>query len=121
VVRLMFVCRPSALSLCPAPSLHAPPSRFFSSRQLTVKMPVLKFLHTDPKHWKRGAGSLLIRWGLDKSRELQLPAYLEASPKGAGLYLKHGFKVFDQLDFDLARWGGEGVSSVALMLRPWDS
>ena len=82
---------------------------------------VLKFLHTDPKHQRRGAGSALIRWGLDKSRELKLPAYLEASVTGYGLYAKHGFQDVGLLEYDLAEWGGEGTTGIVLMLRPHDA
>jgi predicted N-acetyltransferase YhbS len=81
---------------------------------------VLKFLHTDPKHQRRGAGSALIQWGLEKSRELQLPAFLEASVTGYKLYAKHGFRDIATLDFNLADWGGEGTTGIVLMLRPYD-
>ncbi|ETN37745.1 uncharacterized protein HMPREF1541_07368 [Cyphellophora europaea CBS 101466] len=78
----------------------------------------LKFLHTDPKHQRRGAGSMLIKWGIQRSEELNLPAYLEATSAGHGLYAKHGFQDIGRLDFDLAKWGGSGTTGVVLMLRP---
>lgn len=80
-------------------------------------MVVLKFLHTDPAHQKRGAGSMLVKWGLDKAEEMKLPAYLEASKAGKPLYVKHGFKEVDRIEFDLTKWGGEGVDVVVNMLK----
>lgn len=79
---------------------------------------VLKFLHTDPKHQKRGAGGMLVKWGVDKAKEMGLPAYLEASTAGKPLYEKHGFETIGECIFDLGKWGGEGTSGVALMLHP---
>ncbi|GAB7351135.1 hypothetical protein MBLNU459_g1592t1 [Dothideomycetes sp. NU459] len=42
----------------------------------------LKTLATHPSHQGRGAGSMLIGWGLDRADEDGLEAYLEASPTG---------------------------------------
>lgn len=60
---------------------------------------------------------MLIQWGLDKARDLKLPAYLEASTTGYKLYAKHGFLDIAKIDLDLAEWGGEGITSIVLMLR----
>jgi GNAT superfamily N-acetyltransferase len=45
----------------------------------------LKLLQTDPRHQRRGAGSMLIRWGLDESERRGVPAYLEAIEEGRSL------------------------------------
>lgn len=74
-------------------------------------------LHADPAFQGRGAGSLLIKWGTQKADELRLPVYLEASPKGHGLYEKHGFKDIEVFDFDLSRFGGPGIYKEPLMIR----
>lgn len=60
---------------------------------------------------------MLIKWGLAKADELKLPAYLEASKAGKPLYLKHGFEEIDRLEYDLTKWGGEGVDVVVNMLK----
>jgi hypothetical protein len=41
---------------------------------------------------RRGAGSMLVKWGTDQADERGIPCYLESSPEGFGLYNKHGFK-----------------------------
>jgi len=47
----------------------------------------------DPLLQGRGIGSELLRAGLDRCDEQQLPAYLEAtSPGSRGLYARHGFE-----------------------------
>lgn len=61
---------------------------------------------------------MLIQWGIQKSQELKLPAYLEASVAGRKLYAKHGFEDIGMLEFNLEEWGGTGTTGIALMLRP---
>lgn len=68
-------------------------------------------LVTDPDEGRRGAGGLLVRWGLDRADELGLDAYLGASPMGKGLYEKNGFETVRTVPFDMKEWGGEGVVS----------
>lgn len=60
---------------------------------------------------------MLIQWGIQKSEELKLPAYLEASIAGHKLYAKHGFQDVGRIEFDLEKWGGIGTTGIALMLR----
>ncbi|KAF2231435.1 acyl-CoA N-acyltransferase [Viridothelium virens] len=49
-------------------------------------------LGVSPKYRRRGIGSLLLNWGLEKAREEGVPAVLEATPAGVALYEKTGFK-----------------------------
>ncbi|KAL2755410.1 hypothetical protein ACRALDRAFT_2105797 [Sodiomyces alcalophilus JCM 7366] len=51
----------------------------------------LTFLATDPAHEKRGAGSLLVGWGIERSRENGVPLYLESTLEAAPFYRRHGF------------------------------
>jgi hypothetical protein len=60
---------------------------------------------------------MLITWGTDKADELGLPAYLESSQKGHGVYKRYGFKDLEIVDFDTAPYGGKGVYKEPLMLR----
>jgi hypothetical protein len=53
---------------------------------------------------KRGAGSMLLEWGLKIADELHLPAYLEATPAGEQLYKAFGFEAKDKLLIDLRPW-----------------
>ncbi|KAI1390261.1 acyl-CoA N-acyltransferase [Hypoxylon trugodes] len=66
----------------------------------------LSLLHTDPKHQKRGAGELLVKWGIEEAKKLGLIAYLDSSPAGHSLYRKCGFRDVECLTTDLSTWGG---------------
>jgi len=67
---------------------------------------ILESLVCLPDHHRRGAGGMLVKWGTDKADELGLLSYLEASPQGKGLYLKHGFQAIRELKSDLTDFGG---------------
>ncbi|KAF2253765.1 acyl-CoA N-acyltransferase [Trematosphaeria pertusa] len=78
----------------------------------------LHMLHTDPKYQCCGAGSALLKWGMQKADELGLPVYLESSTEGHHFYQKHGFKDVDVLRIDFSQFGGGDVMHVApLMIR----
>ncbi|GAO13348.1 uncharacterized protein UV8b_00673 [Ustilaginoidea virens] len=77
----------------------------------------LKLLHTDPAHQRRGAASLLLKWGTDQADALGLPAYLESSEEGRVLYQRHGWRQVGKLVVDLSPWGGPADASSFLMLR----
>ncbi|ORY11429.1 hypothetical protein BCR34DRAFT_326561 [Clohesyomyces aquaticus] len=78
------------------------------------------FLHmliTAPAHHRRGAGSLLLSWGLTRADAAHLPTYLEASIIGRPLYERFGFKLVKEVVFDLTKWGLEGEDRNAVMIR----
>ncbi|KAL9084526.1 MAG: hypothetical protein Q9165_008029 [Trypethelium subeluteriae] len=64
-------------------------------------------LVTRPEWQGRGAGGMLVRWGVERADEEGWECYLEASPKGRGLYEKFGFRVVRELVTDLREWGGK--------------
>ena len=70
---------------------------------------VLDTLVTYQQHERRGAGSMLVRWGCEKADEAGVVAYLEASPVGAPMYARHGFEVVDKMELDLRKYGGDEV------------
>lgn len=51
----------------------------------------LDLLCTDPDFQKRGAGSMLVKWGCDLADKDGVSAYVDASKSGAPLYEKFGF------------------------------
>ena len=51
----------------------------------------LSFLGTDPRWHRQGAGSLCIRWGLERAQAEKVPAVVGASSIGYGAYVKNGF------------------------------
>lgn len=85
--------------------------------QLTMLLKVLALLVTASEHRRKGAGSLLLRWGIERAEEMGLPCYLQASEEGKRLYEKHDFQVTDVREFDLSEYGLEGVEIMTEMMR----
>lgn len=56
---------------------------------------------------RQGVGAALVQWGLDRSKEEGLPAYLEASPAGFPLYQKLGFDKIDTMIVKAEDWHGD--------------
>ena len=77
----------------------------------------LETLITSPNHRRRGAATLLLRWGMDQARALNIPIYLHASPVGLPLYQKFGFRKIGSHDVDLSSVSS-GTRSHACMI--WD-
>ncbi|KAF7853662.1 hypothetical protein EAF04_010653 [Stromatinia cepivora] len=59
---------------------------------------LLDSITTDPKHQKQGAGSMLVKWGVDVADSLNGEAYLEATEMGRPVYEKFGFVVLATFD-----------------------
>ncbi|GKT86577.1 GNAT family acetyltransferase [Colletotrichum tofieldiae] len=51
----------------------------------------LDTLVTHPDYQRRGAGSLLLKWGCELADENGVGAYVDASKAGKGLYERFGF------------------------------
>ncbi len=51
----------------------------------------VRFLCVDAAHQRRGIGSAIVRWGMERCAEIGVAAYLESSAQGAALYEKLGF------------------------------
>lgn len=62
-----------------------------------------------PDHQGRGAGRLLMRWGIDVADEKGLEILLNATPAGKPVYERYGFKSVEEFEFDATKYGGEGV------------
>jgi hypothetical protein len=60
----------------------------------------------------------LLKAGLDEADRLGIPAYLEASDEGKGMYEKFGFKSEGVLTFDMTQYGGPAEAVSHLMVRP---
>ena len=67
---------------------------------------MLDTLLCHPDHHRRGAGKLLMQWGLDKADELGLPSYLEGSIAGVRLYESVGYVPQREIVFDATKYGG---------------
>ena len=77
----------------------------------------LSALGTKPKYQKQGVGSLLVQQGCERADDYNIPAYLEGTADGKGLYMKHGFEEVDQFKLELSPWK-EGDFSNVCMIRP---
>jgi ribosomal protein S18 acetylase RimI-like enzyme len=86
--------------------------------QLTRQVTDLSTLITDPAQERRGAGSMLMRWGCERADAEHLPVYLESSTMAQPLYEKFGFEQLERRYFDLAKYGGKGLEWNTAMVRP---
>ena len=78
----------------------------------------LATLVTAPNHRRKGAASQLISIGLALADAHHLPTYVEATPEGLGLYLKHGFEQVDTMTIDLTPWGTPVTQEHTVLVRP---
>lgn len=65
-------------------------------------------LNTSPKFQRRGLGSQLVKYGLEKADGDEVMVYLSGSPMGVPVYRKLGFEEVGRLELDLSDFGGEG-------------
>lgn len=90
----------------------------FRSQWIPQRKPCWLLMHltTRPSNRKRGAASLLIRWGLAKANEANEPAYLEAGAAGKPIYEKFGFKQVGELrELDLRAYGMDAYFELSNM------
>lgn len=78
---------------------------------------LLALLVTADKHRRRGAGSLLVQWGVELSESLGLQCYVQASEQGRRLYQHHGFQDVGSVQLDLSQYGLEGIEVMTEMIR----
>ncbi|KAF8849122.1 acyl-CoA N-acyltransferase [Acephala macrosclerotiorum] len=78
-------------------------------------------LATHPSYQRRGIGSQLVNYGLEKAERDGKKVYLSAAPKGVPVYAKLGFGEVGRLEFALGKWGGEGVHVHVAMIKEFGS
>jgi GNAT superfamily N-acetyltransferase len=72
-----------------------------------------------PEMQRRGVGSALLREGLKEVDQRGLPAFIEASPAGLGLYKKFGWEEMLKTTINLKDFGGDDVECVTVgLIRP---
>ncbi|KAL8687268.1 MAG: hypothetical protein Q9218_006507 [Villophora microphyllina] len=71
--------------------------QWYAPRGQRMRKPhiLLNICFVHPEWRRRGAGSMLVNWGVQKANELKLDTFIEAAEPGIPLYLKHGFEVND--------------------------
>ncbi|KAI6814897.1 hypothetical protein KC340_g11489 [Hortaea werneckii] len=77
----------------------------------------LSILVTHPHHQRRGAASMLVRWGCEKADERGMVAALMATEAGVGVYLRHDFQVLNETVLDLRPYGIDASDLRIGMLR----
>ncbi|KAI6902905.1 hypothetical protein D0869_04163 [Hortaea werneckii] len=77
----------------------------------------LSILVTHPHHQRRGAASMLVRWGCEKADERGMVAALMATEAGVGVYLRHDFHVLNETGLDLRPYGIDASDLRIGMLR----
>ncbi|KAF2797597.1 hypothetical protein K505DRAFT_322482 [Melanomma pulvis-pyrius CBS 109.77] len=78
---------------------------------------MLNSFATHPDHHRKGAGTMLLNWGLKKADEEGLVTYLDTTTLARPIYEKHGFTVVTAIEFDRRPWGGEGMDWHGCMIR----
>lgn len=78
---------------------------------------VLELLCVLPEYQRIGIGSAFLKWGIEKADASNARIYLEATMEGVPAYLKHGWKVVEEIQLDYTERGGEGRQKFALMIR----
>ena len=77
----------------------------------------MALLVTAKEHRGRGTGSLLVQWGIQRSKATGLPCYLQASEQGRRLYRHYGFEDVETVEFNLSEFGLEGIEKMTEMIR----
>ena len=74
---------------------------------------------TLPHAQRRGAASLLLKWGIDRAARDGLPIYLCAEPQGRALYKRFGFVDIEgqTIRIPLKEYGGEGDWVIVPMMK----
>jgi GNAT superfamily N-acetyltransferase len=88
-------------------------------RELNQPFVYMAILTVVPEVQRRGVGSALLREGLKEVDRRGLPAFIEASPAGLGLYKKFGWEEMLKTTVNLKDHGGEDVECVTVgLVRP---
>ncbi|KAF4630639.1 hypothetical protein G7Y89_g7493 [Cudoniella acicularis] len=87
--------------------------------QTSVPLMLLDSLTTDPAYQRRGAASMLVKWGLEMADSLNGEAYLEATEFGKPVYKKLDFKVLGYYVVPVPpKWSNRPPIECYLMRRP---
>jgi predicted N-acetyltransferase YhbS len=78
---------------------------------------VLGLLCVLPEYQRIGIGSEFLKWGIEKADASNARIDLEATMEGVPAYLKHGWKIVEEIQLDYTQRGGEGSQKFALMIR----
>ncbi|KAI9793077.1 MAG: hypothetical protein M1816_000975 [Peltula sp. TS41687] len=77
---------------------------------------LLAFLATHRDCQGQGAGTAIVRWGMERARELGLSVYLESTRVGKPLYDKSGFRTIGEAVMEKEKWDGDSDRVYPLMV-----
>lgn len=78
---------------------------------------VLNQVKTLPAFQRKGAGSLLMEWGVELAKRENLKICLEATGFGLPLYNKFGFKNVGEVHHDVSPFGGPSRYTHTFMVK----
>jgi GNAT superfamily N-acetyltransferase len=68
---------------------------------------LLYILCVDPAYQRKGAGAMMVEWGCELADQMMLPAWVEASAYGHGLYAKYGYEDIEEVRMATKSFLGE--------------
>ena len=78
----------------------------------------LDILAIDPQYQRKGVGSALVEWGVEKADTMKVEAVVESSVFGKGLYEKHGFEFVKDVRLEVPeRFGDRDMRGFAWLIR----
>lgn len=78
---------------------------------------VLNQVKTLPAFQRKGAGSMLMEWGVQLAKRENLKICLEATCFGLPLYNKFGFKNVGEVHHDVSHFGGPSRYTHTFMIK----
>lgn len=74
---------------------------------------------TNPDFHRRGAGSQLLKWGIEQADKHGVLMCLEATPAGLSLYKRYGFEEKDVIKADMKQFGWDKPYDEEAAKRVW--
>jgi GNAT superfamily N-acetyltransferase len=76
-------------------------------------------MFTDPKHQRRGVGTKLLKWGVERADEMGAEMFLEATQIGRHMYEQNGFQVTQHVIVQVPeKWAHKPMLQYVIMRRP---
>ncbi|ATZ57210.1 hypothetical protein BCIN_14g03700 [Botrytis cinerea B05.10] len=72
--------------------------RFDAPRERLAPKPqlYLNIIYTHPEFRRQGVADMIMKWGIEKAKEMGVEIWLDATVYGVPLYKKHGFAVVNE-------------------------
>ncbi|KAJ5707889.1 Acyl-CoA N-acyltransferase [Penicillium malachiteum] len=89
-------------------------------KEVTPKTPhiSLEYLAVHPDNQRRGAGTALVKSGIDQANKMGLEIFVHAFKDGVALYNRMGFRLIAELIQDDSAYGGSGEYGAYFFIYP---